>query len=242
CAGGYYGQDCSRRCGNCTGGSVCRHDTGVCELGCEQGYVGELCQDVKTSSASTDGAIIGGILGCIVLLILVAVVVVYVRRQCETDKKDDEDDETGRAARTTTRSTDNSRGFHNISGEDEQHVDDFGDEAAPDYDDLYEAMDGDDMKNKDPSLSENTRSGNIYTNIDSPGFDDKITHIVMLTSVAEGHNSGLFRAICDVITRMTQDHEVDVYMTARHVHMLQYRYLYHVAQEYKKRNSPYELP
>nr|KAG5689673.1 hypothetical protein BaRGS_026788 [Batillaria attramentaria] len=57
----------------------------------------------------------------------------------------------------------------------EQHVDDFGDEAAPDYDDLYEAMDGDDMKNKDPSLSENTRSGNIYTNIDSPGFDVKIS-------------------------------------------------------------------
>nr|KAG5689670.1 hypothetical protein BaRGS_026785 [Batillaria attramentaria] len=45
----------------------------------------------------------------------------------------------------------------------EQHVDDFGDEASPDYDDLYEAMDGDDMKNEGPKLSPYYVSGKDTT-------------------------------------------------------------------------------
>nr|KAG5698200.1 hypothetical protein BaRGS_030563 [Batillaria attramentaria] len=60
--------------------------------------------------------------------------------------------------------------------------------------------------------------------------------------------SGLFRAICDAISRMTYDSDVDVYMAARHVQivrpesvysLVQYRYLFHVIQEYQKRNAVY---
>nr|KAG5695752.1 hypothetical protein BaRGS_004497 [Batillaria attramentaria] len=55
--------------------------------------------------------------------------------------------------------------------------------------------------------------------------------------------SGLFCALYNVISRMTYDREVDVYLTARHVQSIraeaissqvQYRYCYHVVQEYKK--------
>ncbi|KAK7473807.1 hypothetical protein BaRGS_00034975 [Batillaria attramentaria] len=60
--------------------------------------------------------------------------------------------------------------------------------------------------------------------------------------------SGMFCCICDVISRMTCEREVDVYMTARHVNtvrpqsvtsLTQYRYLYQVLQEYKHRNEIY---
>ncbi|KAK7485110.1 hypothetical protein BaRGS_00023650 [Batillaria attramentaria] len=60
--------------------------------------------------------------------------------------------------------------------------------------------------------------------------------------------SGLFRAVCDVISRMSYDRDVDVYMAVRHVQiarpesvgsLVQYRYLYHVIQEHQKRNAVY---
>ncbi|KAK7485114.1 hypothetical protein BaRGS_00023654 [Batillaria attramentaria] len=56
--------------------------------------------------------------------------------------------------------------------------------------------------------------------------------------------SGLFRAVCDVISRMSYDRDVDVYMAVRHVQIarpesVQYRYLYHVIQEHQKRNAVY---
>ncbi|KAK7503369.1 hypothetical protein BaRGS_00005290 [Batillaria attramentaria] len=51
--------------------------------------------------------------------------------------------------------------------------------------------------------------------------------------------SGLFTAVCDVINRMTDDHEVDVYMTVRQLQtvrpqavasVVQYRFCYEVVQ------------
>nr|KAG5699346.1 hypothetical protein BaRGS_004283 [Batillaria attramentaria] len=53
--------------------------------------------------------------------------------------------------------------------------------------------------------------------------------------------SGLFAVLCDVISRVTHDDEVDIYLTAREVQRIrpqavatqtQYRYLYKAAQEY----------
>ncbi|KAK7485107.1 hypothetical protein BaRGS_00023647, partial [Batillaria attramentaria] len=89
-----------------------------------------------------------------------------------------------------------------------------------------------------------------------PNSTPDILHLVdlvnarahILVSSDSATKSGLFRAICDVISRMTFDRDVDVYMAVRHVQiarpesvasLVQYRYLYHVIQEYQKRNAVY---
>nr|KAG5699344.1 hypothetical protein BaRGS_004281 [Batillaria attramentaria] len=67
-------------------------------------------------------------------------------------------------------------------------------------------------------------------------------HVTKIVSLGDGAaKSGLFAVLCDVISRVTHDDEVDVYLTAREVQRIrpqavatqtQYRYQYKAAQEY----------
>ncbi|KAK7493615.1 hypothetical protein BaRGS_00015127, partial [Batillaria attramentaria] len=70
---------------------------------------------------------------------------------------------------------------------------------------------------------------------------NETTTPIIVQCIDGAAKSGLFCALCDVISRVTYDDEVDVYLTAREVQRIrpqavatqtQYRYLYHVAQEY----------
>ncbi|XP_025107937.1 receptor-type tyrosine-protein phosphatase alpha-like [Pomacea canaliculata] len=62
---------------------------------------------------------------------------------------------------------------------------------------------------------------------------------VVIQCIDGSSKSGLFCALCDVISRVTHDKEVDVYLTIRELHnvrpqavtsVVQYRYCYEVAQ------------
>lgn len=47
CSAGYFGQDCTRKCkSSCKG---CNHVTGLCESGCQPGWVGDFCEQGKLS-------------------------------------------------------------------------------------------------------------------------------------------------------------------------------------------------
>lgn len=47
CLAGYFGQDCTRKCkSSCKG---CNHVTGLCESGCQPGWVGDFCEQGKLS-------------------------------------------------------------------------------------------------------------------------------------------------------------------------------------------------
>ena len=60
--------------------------------------------------------------------------------------------------------------------------------------------------------------------------------------------SAVFHVICDVISRMTSDQEIDMYTAVRNVQAVrpqcfnsdvQYRFLYTVIQEYRRGNNIY---
>nr|KAG5699342.1 hypothetical protein BaRGS_004279 [Batillaria attramentaria] len=70
---------------------------------------------------------------------------------------------------------------------------------------------------------------------------DDVTAPIIVQCIDGAAKSGLFAVLCDVISRVTHDDEVDVYLTAREVQRIrpqavatqtQYRYLYKAAQEY----------
>lgn len=55
CAVGWYGVNCSRPCyRHCRDSSACNHVTGQCELGCDAGWTGSLCEEgtIKTNVVS----------------------------------------------------------------------------------------------------------------------------------------------------------------------------------------------
>lgn len=44
CPNGQYGLGCKKRCtGYCKHNTSCNHVTGLCDLGCADGYIGTLC-------------------------------------------------------------------------------------------------------------------------------------------------------------------------------------------------------
>ena len=45
CAFGTYGQDCSMVCGQCREMSDCSNVNGICESGCNPGYIGFNCKE-----------------------------------------------------------------------------------------------------------------------------------------------------------------------------------------------------
>ena len=47
CENGTYGNDCKNKCGHCTDKESCSHTNGTCLVGCDPGYVGELCKTSK---------------------------------------------------------------------------------------------------------------------------------------------------------------------------------------------------
>ena len=47
CENGTYGNDCNNTCGHCTDKGSCFHTNGTCLVGCDPGYVGELCKTGK---------------------------------------------------------------------------------------------------------------------------------------------------------------------------------------------------
>ncbi|KAK7486546.1 hypothetical protein BaRGS_00022212 [Batillaria attramentaria] len=70
---------------------------------------------------------------------------------------------------------------------------------------------------------------------------DDVTTPIIIQCIDGAAKSGLFAVLSDVISRVTHDDEVDVYLTAREVQRIrpqavatqtQYRYLYKAAQEY----------
>ncbi|KAK7101801.1 hypothetical protein V1264_020126 [Littorina saxatilis] len=98
---------------------------------------------------------------------------------------------------------------------------------------------------------------------DLPGSVEDLVHLVVTVLSAQSQRShsegplllqcsdgatksGLLHAICDVISRMTTEGEIDVYMTVRHLQLvrpqclmskMQYRFIFRAMQEYKKRND-----
>jgi hypothetical protein len=44
CATGYYGQDCSYKCGMCSKNETCNAETGTCYNGCMTGYTEPYCK------------------------------------------------------------------------------------------------------------------------------------------------------------------------------------------------------
>ena len=50
CGVGYYGEGCTEECSlHCTGlNNTCHHVNGTCDLGCNPGYQGHLCNQGKT--------------------------------------------------------------------------------------------------------------------------------------------------------------------------------------------------
>ncbi|XP_070192180.1 receptor-type tyrosine-protein phosphatase epsilon-like [Littorina saxatilis] len=95
---------------------------------------------------------------------------------------------------------------------------------------------------------------------DLPGSVEDLVHLVVTVLSAQSQQShsegplllqcsdgatksGLLHAICDVISRMTTEGEIDVYMTVRHLQLvrpqclmskMQYRFIFRAMQEYKK--------
>ncbi|KAK7486583.1 hypothetical protein BaRGS_00022249, partial [Batillaria attramentaria] len=70
---------------------------------------------------------------------------------------------------------------------------------------------------------------------------DNASTPIIIQCIDGAAKSGLFAVLCDVISRVTHDDEVDIYLTAREVQRIrpqavatqtQYRYLYKAAQEY----------
>ena len=47
CENGTYGNDCNNTCGLCTDKESCFHTNGTCLVGCDPGYIGELCKTGK---------------------------------------------------------------------------------------------------------------------------------------------------------------------------------------------------
>ncbi|KAK7481908.1 hypothetical protein BaRGS_00026816 [Batillaria attramentaria] len=77
---------------------------------------------------------------------------------------------------------------------------------------------------------------------------DDVTTPIIIQCIDGSACSGLLCALCDVISRVTYDNEVDVYLTAREVQRIrpqaiktqtQYRYLYKAAQEYIRHIAVY---
>nr|KAG5699349.1 hypothetical protein BaRGS_004286 [Batillaria attramentaria] len=77
---------------------------------------------------------------------------------------------------------------------------------------------------------------------------DDVTTPIIIQCIDRAAKSGLFAVLCDVISRVTHDGEVDVYLTAREVQRVrpqavatqtQYRYLYKAVQEYIRRAGVY---
>lgn len=52
CEDGTYGEDCAIYCsGHCLNESACNKETGLCERGCDPGYMNSLCSDRKTTNS-----------------------------------------------------------------------------------------------------------------------------------------------------------------------------------------------
>lgn len=43
CMHGYYGNDCTKKCGNCLNNETCNNINGTCTDGCSEGFKGDLC-------------------------------------------------------------------------------------------------------------------------------------------------------------------------------------------------------
>lgn len=44
CTQGWYGRDCTEKCGHCLDENQCFHINGTCVSGCQPGYEGHLCK------------------------------------------------------------------------------------------------------------------------------------------------------------------------------------------------------
>lgn len=40
---GYYGENCTNRCGNCLNNKTCNNVNGNCSDGCSEGFKGDIC-------------------------------------------------------------------------------------------------------------------------------------------------------------------------------------------------------
>lgn len=47
CSVGYFGQDCTEKCKIACKG--CNHVTGLCDSGCQSGWIGDFCEQGKLS-------------------------------------------------------------------------------------------------------------------------------------------------------------------------------------------------
>ncbi|XP_070193878.1 receptor-type tyrosine-protein phosphatase epsilon-like [Littorina saxatilis] len=79
CTDGYWGIDCSEKCGNCSNSEVCDKVTGHCSS-CSPGLKPPLCRAEETKG-SDDGAIAGAVVGVLIILAIVVAVVVFVIRR-----------------------------------------------------------------------------------------------------------------------------------------------------------------
>lgn len=43
CMHGYYGNDCTKKCGTCLNNETCNNINGTCTDGCSEGFKGDLC-------------------------------------------------------------------------------------------------------------------------------------------------------------------------------------------------------
>lgn len=41
---GYYGENCTKTCGNCLNKETCNNVNGTCTDGCSEGFKGDLCK------------------------------------------------------------------------------------------------------------------------------------------------------------------------------------------------------
>lgn len=54
CSPGHFGMNCSELCsGHCVDEESCDHISGVCHRGCQDGFVGRLCNNCKTMLMSS---------------------------------------------------------------------------------------------------------------------------------------------------------------------------------------------
>ncbi|CAC5376555.1 Tyrosine-protein phosphatase non-receptor type 5,Tyrosine-protein phosphatase non-receptor type 20,Receptor-type tyrosine-protein phosphatase R,Receptor-type tyrosine-protein phosphatase eta,Tyrosine-protein phosphatase non-receptor type 7,Receptor-type tyrosine-protein phosphatase O,Receptor-type tyrosine-protein phosphatase beta [Mytilus coruscus] len=90
CSSGFYGSECLQNCSiNCLISS-CYHTTGECIGGCNSGWMGFNCTQVKSKlQAELNGAAIGGSIGAVmaVILIMLAGFVIYKRNLKSTKDK-----------------------------------------------------------------------------------------------------------------------------------------------------------
>ena len=70
CENGTYGYDCNNTCGHCTDKETCSHTNGTCLVGCDPGYVGELCKTRKFFTYRTQYRIAKGDLSVIIFFIM----------------------------------------------------------------------------------------------------------------------------------------------------------------------------